>query len=472
MPSRLTYYVWGISVALALSLFVTGITLPLSLRILGDARGYLVIADSFNSFFEAFSYAGDRTAGFPLFVYAVRRILGIFTSAEYVRAWANAIGVVLLITHVTAAWLFALWARRTNLVRSETAFLLLFAFIATYPALVGHTTSVLSDTLAVDLVLCALAAFERALANVNTAKVMALSGLSAVLFAFAILVRPGSLAGVAAALATSVAIALWAGHRNKLAVATAAVGCMLVLAPFAANCTQKYGNVCLQSPKTFRSVVSAQAGLRGARLLWQQQSLLPGQLPVMADDFMLENYFQRCRLSSIAGIDESSLTGCLLSRPLALPAFAVKKWIGLYDHFRFTPYLESATPVWLRWWSRAYDSLAWIGLWLCFAALFQVARQRDKPPMRERLSQNLTPVFLIVFSVVVLAQHTALHVEDRYGFPLIPLCAVLLFKYAEQVVEKGRSQGWRSNLPLVQYCMLAWSIFIAQIIVWDNTPFH
>jgi hypothetical protein len=258
--------------------------------------------------------------------------------------------------------------------------------------------------------------------------------------------------------------------RNKAVVICAtALGCILLLAPFSYNCTQKYGSLCLQSPETFDSVKSAQSGLRGARTLWEMTSLATGQwAPTLPDDTMYTNYFQRCQLKTIVGIDDSSLTGCLITRPLALPAYTVKKWIGLLDNFRFTPYLEKETPFWLRWLSRAYNSLAWIGLAMIFMMLFQATKRIYRSEIKEKLIVPITPALLVVYSVVMLAQHTVLHVEDRYGFPIIPLCAVMLAVYGEKFIHNYRTFGYQKVMPLALYCIAAWAIFIAQIIIWDN----
>ena len=149
-----------------------------------------------------------------------------------------------------------------------------------------------------------------------------------------------------------------------------------------------------------------------------------------------------------------------------------KKWIGLFDHFRFTPILEEATPFWLRWLSRAYDSLAWVGLSIFFLALFQATNRANRPRIKEKLATSITPVLLVVYSVIMLAQHTVLHIEDRYGFPIIPLCAVMLVMYGERLIKNYQTSGYQKIVPLVLYCITAWIVFVAQIIIWDDTTFY
>jgi hypothetical protein len=277
---------------------------------------------------------------------------------------------------------------------------------------------------------------------------------------------------IAAALTAGIAISLLIARDKTAAICATTLGCILLLAPFGYNCSQKYGSLCLQSPTTFNTLDSAQAGLRGARTLWAMNGSYPGQIPILPDDTMFTNYFQRCQLKTIAGMDDSSLTGCLISRPLALPAYTIKKWIGLFDHFRFTPYLEYATPFGLRWLSRAYDSLAWIGLAMFFMTLFQATKRVYRDEIKEQLIAPITPALLVVYSVVMLAQHTALHVEDRYGFPVIPLCALMLAIYGEKSIHHYRTSGFRKVVPLALYCIVAWTVFVAQIITWDNSKFY
>lgn len=462
----------GIATTVALKLFLFGLSYPLDFRVRGDAYIYLKIADSFTGISAVLAFAGDRTVGFPCFEFIVKNLVSIFTTINNVLTWINAIGVALLITHMVTAWFFSRWAKNTNLIQTENAAFVLFVFFATYPALIGHTTSPLSDTLAVDLIVCALISMQVALTVSSAYKAYLLAGLSAFFFGFSILVRPGSLLGVAAALMAGIALALLTARRKTAVLCAAALGCALVLAPYYYNCTQKYGTICLQSPGTFDFVASAQAGLRGTRTLWQKGNLVPGQIPILPDGTMFTNYYQRCQLKTIVGIDDSSLTGCLITRPLALPAYTVKKWIGLFDHFRFTPYLEGATPFWLRWLSRAYDSLAWVGLSMFFLTLFQSTKRVYRSEIKEKLITPITPVLLVVYSTVILAQQTALHIEDRYGFPILPLCATMLMVYGEKFIQNYRKFGYKRVVPLALYCITAWTVFVAQIIIWDNTAFY
>jgi hypothetical protein len=190
----------------------------------------------------------------------------------------------------------------------------------------------------------------------------------------------------------------------------------------------------------------------------------------LPDNFMVKHFAQRCELKQIVGIQKNSLTGCLLSQPLALPGFMVKKWIGLFDHYRFTPYLEEATPIWLISLSRLYDVFSWIGFSLVLLLSVQVIFYKEyKKAITEKLVTPLTPLFLFVYFVVLLAQHTALHTEDRYGFQLIPLALSTLLIYFEML--RRYLHNYRKWLPTGIYCLLAGIVFFFQVRAWDQSVF-
>ncbi len=456
------------AIAIALKLFAFGVGLPLNLRVLGDAYGYLVIADGLKTLADGFTFAGDRTIGFPIFEFAVHNVVGLLTSSANLQQWVDAICLALLITHLIATWTFARWAKNTDLLKSENAPHLLFLFLATCPVLIGHTTTPITDTLAVDLLLLAVVATESVFQAQHRLTIALYSALAACAFASVILVRPSNMPGVGVALFVVAGTSWFGARRNAIRVGAIALGCVFFLSPFYLNCTQKYGSVCLQSPATFNPILSAQEGLKGARTLWAGLPwTLPGQLPIVPDSFMVENYYSQCHIATIAGLSDTSLTGCLLYRPLTTPILVVKKWIGLFDFFRFTPYLEAATPSSLRWLSRAYGALAWIGFAYSFLALYRWMRRESLSDMKLTLIKNPAPLLLIWFTAVTLAQHTALHVEERYGFPLIPLCGLVLIMFGEAVVTRARTTGWGSAAPIGAFCATALVVFLVQVLAWD-----
>lgn len=457
-----------IASAVAFKLFVFGLQYPLAFRVSGDAYTYLKIADGFDGFASIFAFAGERTVGFPAFEYAVHQLLTIFSPTVFVLAWINVIGFMLLALHMGATWVFASWARKIELIKSDILRYVLFIYLSTYPALIGHVSTPLTDTVTVDLIMLTVVSFEQALRVKKIYSCLLFSIVASMCCGLSILFRPASLVGVGVALIACGSISLFGTRRSQIAIGTVVVGCLIVLTPFLENCKEKYGQLCLQSPKAVDVYLSVQEGLRGARILWSKQPDSGGKFPMVSDTIMLENFYRQCQITSIVGLNDESFTGCLLARPLALPAFVVKKWIGLFDHFRFTPYLENLTPTWLSILSRSYDSLAWVGLALSFLSIGRIRHESVKSNLMGMLINQTSIAFLLSYSITMLAQHTALHTEERYGFPLLPLCAVTAFIYVEQSVETYRTYGWLRLVPLLGFCLLALAVFIVQISAWDE----
>ena len=456
---------------IASTLFLFGLSFPLNLRVRGDALGYLKIADSFSGLGSALTYAGDRTVGFPIFEYGVQQILSMFSPTVFLLPWINAIGAAMLATHLLAAWLFCAWSVGVGHIKSITTRHLLFVYLASYPALIGHVTTPLTDTFSIDVILLALVLLSYALRALHLHISLILSIVASVFFGFAVLVRPASVIGLSVALVLCWVISWWGTRQSRIALGIAVVGYLVTLAPSLMNCTQKYGSICLQAPQTFNAVLSVQEGLRGARLMWSQHNEIQGTLPMVTDEIMFNQYYQQCLIDKVIGWGDASFTGCLLARPLTLPIFIVKKWVGLFDYFRFTPYMENLTPVWLKNLSRAYGALSWIGFSLCFVALWKLRDNKIRSNFKQQGPFELTTIWLISYSVVMLVQHTVLHTEERYGFPLIPLCALVVFGCLERSITEYRSGGWRNIAPLYLFCLLSSSLFVAQIIAWDNVPF-
>ncbi|MBC7621524.1 MAG: hypothetical protein H7293_21515 [Candidatus Saccharibacteria bacterium] len=464
-------FVIALGSAIALALFWVGMSYPLDLRVRGDALGYLKIADSFNSFASVWTYAGERTIGLPLFEFAIRQALSLFSPTVYLLPWINAIGIAMLAIHLIASWLFSIWSRRAGLFHASATGYVLFVYLATSPALVGHTTSPLSDTFSIDLILLGLVALASALQAERTRIHLLYCGLAAGCLAFSVLVRPASLLGLGAALLACGLVTLRGPPSSRITIGAVVLGSLLLLAVPSWNCAEKYGSACLQSPKTFNANLSMQDGLRGGRLMWSQKNDFPGTIPMVTDASMFDAYYRSCRIESSIGFSDTSLMGCLLARPLTLPAFVAKKWIGLFDYFRFTPYMENLTPTWLRILSRAYGALAWLGLTMCIVTVLALHKQSVRTIVRAQLTTQTGLVFLATYSAVMLAQHTALHTEERYGFPLIPICAAVLFGYGERAIVRYRSGRGRSIEPWLVLCAMALTLFVVQISAWDRLSF-
>ncbi|MFZ2307997.1 MAG: hypothetical protein WAW34_11775 [Rhodoferax sp.] len=459
----------AISMAVSFLLFLFGIDFPLNLRVRGDAYGYLEIASRLSDFTSIYQYSGDRAIGFPLIEFLIHGVISWFFSSVNLTQWVNAICVVLYTVHMTASWLFSKWMKSTLVIKSEYSGYFMFFFLATYPAMVGYTTTPLSDTLAIDFMLLALVFFDSALNNERRYGWFTLSISAAVFLGFSILVRPALILGLAIALTVCGGISICVGTRRiQVTIGTIIVASILILAPYLANCKSTYGSYCLQSPKTFDANLSIQEGLRGARISWSKIAKETEKLPMIDDSLMYNSYYKECNIEGLFGLQRLSLTGCLLARPLSAPPFVVKKWIGLFDHFRFTPYLENLTPPWLRLLSRVYGAFAWLGLSLSFLIFLKFKETAAKSNLQMLLTQNISLVLLASCSIVLLAQHTVLHTEDRYGFPIVPICAALAIAQLEHFLALYRKYGWRRLVWRVTYCLLALAMFAYQTTSWDQ----
>lgn len=456
---------------IAMKLFVHGLSYPLQFRVNGDALEYLRIAEGLTDISTIASYSGARTIGFPLFEKAIYFLISTYTESVFVLTWINSIGLVILSMHIIASWLFATWAQQNSFIQRENTRLLLFCFLSTFPVLVGHTTAPVSDTLSVDLILFGLVFLDRSMRNINLIFRIFLGFCSAFAFGYAVLVRPASVIGLTVALLIFGLVSLRGSHYSRLTFSVVAIGFVIVLTPSIINCSKKFGSYCLQSPQTFNVILSSHVGLSGARVLWTQPTEFPGSLPILSDEKMINDFYRRCHIKSIIGFNETSFTGCLLQNPLALPSFLAKKWIGLFDYFRFTPYLERVTPSWLRQLSRIYSAFVWIGFSICIAATLQLTNRATWTTVKNNLIRNPGILLLTVYSVILLAQHTVLLTEERYGFPLIPLCTAIVFMYSEKLFLHFRTYKPWQILGVTLFCSLTLALFFFQIAEWDNSSY-
>ncbi|RYX90503.1 MAG: hypothetical protein EOO28_29250 [Comamonadaceae bacterium] len=457
----------GAAIIMALALFGLGLSYPLELRVRGDAYLYLLMANTFDGLGAALTHIADRTAGMPLFDYLVRRALGLFIATDQLQPWVDVICFALLAIHLVTCWYFARWMGHAGCLASDGARQALFFLLASFPALIGYTTTPLSDTFAIDLILAGCVLQARALRQEDMPRAL-LGGLAAgLLLGLSVLVRSGSMAGVVAGLFAACVLSVHMGRFRQAAMAATVAACLLVFAPYFTACMRAHGTLCLQHP-AFDPLPSAQAGLRGARTLWFKPPVAGEIIPTLEDPQLMASYGVRCQLTGMGGISNSSLTGCLLSRPMTIPAWLFKKWVGLMDHFRFHAYLEGDTPPWLKWLSRAYDGLVWMGFALAFPAAAITVRTFNRFGKEQWATVNPALVTLAVYAACMLAIHTALHVEDRYGFPWLAVCLVILVASAEKAVAAVRAGRWRTIALPLAYSVTALVAFLAQVVSWDQ----
>jgi len=165
-------------------------------------------------------------------------------------------------------------------------------------------------------------------------------------------------------------------------------------------------------------------------------------------------------VTRFVGADDGSVLGCFARRLHHVPRFALTKWIGLFDHFRFHAYAEPMTPTWYRAMSRGFDAVAWPGFFLGFAAL-----------VRGRARLTATGVAAAAFTAALVALHTLVHVEDRYGLAWIPLACIAAVRAAERAAEDATRGRWRAAAALAAFALAVDAAFFLTVWRWDATSF-
>ena len=441
-------------------LFAYGLSLPIEYRVRGDAWEYMQLASKYPRPLELLAAVGPRSAGMPLVCLAARLVLEAFGAEPRPEAWANAVAAILFGVHFLGSGSVTALALRAGVVRSPGGRLVLFGLAAGFPALVAHTTVPLTDTLNADVVIFALHATERARAAGSLRASIGFGGCAGILWAFAVLLRPGNGLPVALALPLGLAFAAWREPRARAGSAATVVVAALALAPIVHRCHAAFGEPCVQAPETFEPLAHLRQGLRGARVLWFHAGYTDDGPPIVPDRFLVEHFADRCPLREIVGTGETSLLGCFARQPHLLPAFAFRKWVGLFDHFRFQPYAERLTPTWYRALSRVHDGLAWPGFFLALIAFARSVR---------RLSA--TAVAGLVYFAALVALHTIIHVEERYGLAWMPLACAGFVYGCEAALAATRDRRVVQALALVLAFVAADAWFYATVWSWDATVF-
>jgi hypothetical protein len=440
----------------SVALFVYGINVPFDFRVRGDAYQYLMIAKGFGSLTEAFFHIGERSNGFPFFEYLLR--------LNDLQSWSVLIATVLFAFHLLASfWLCQKTVEKGWIVRNSFWHWLLGSLLLTYPALVLYTTTPVTDTFGTDLVIMAFCCLDA-----KGRRWMPIVG--GITLAYAVTVRPAYELGSAVALAAYGVTILARRNRAKkktgfwrsLAPVAPGLAALLFLAPTLVLCYSQFGVISVQDPATFAPVRHAQMGLKGGRLLWFRPELATGdEFPVLADPFLQRHFYDPCKLDSILGFNDSSLSGCLGARPFSSVVYLGKKWIGLFDQFQLQPYAENLTPSWYTWLSRVFAALALWGqfVFLGFGLSWGLSWFRKTAVAPD---PTLTAVF--VFCAVTTFAHLLLHVENRFSLVWIP--------YSLAALVWGLSH-LRSASPLKRAAFLAAglscvALYFVQVLAWDS----
>jgi hypothetical protein len=431
-------------VAVGWFLYVSSVGLPNRVR--GDAVTHLRVAAGAGSIADVLGWAGERTLGFPLFLYGIRRAFELVTPLgdETLGAFVNTVAVVLLAIHVAASLFFF---RRMQAVVGSSLGLALhpvtLSLLVAYPGLVAYTTVPLTDTLAADLLMVGTALLAGSMA---AAAGLALGAL--------VLVRPSALVVTAALLLAALAQAAWrARGRVPALVITLFVWSGLVGLQ-ALNCTRAYGEPCLTEPAATRKALGESIGwgTTSARHYWSRWSGdVEGRVTV-PDPLLTRVLGATCQAHTLLGSD--GLLACLVTHPLAYPAMVLAKSIGLCDTYQLQPYAVDVTPRWARLASRPFGALAFAGL--AAAAVWFFVLLRTAPA-------SLLALVLVAPAAHV-AWHALFHVEARYGLPAVPFALVMLVATLQWAWTRPRVVSTAVTGALA----LAGVVFLVQAGRWDR----
>ena len=452
-PALWPWLAAGLGVAVPWFLYVCSVGLPNRVR--GDALAYLRLAANARSLADVLGYAGERTLGFPAFLYALRlpfeRVAAL--GPETLGAFVNALAVVLFAVHVLSSVVFFL--RMREILRPALEAPLhpaALALLVAYPGLVAYTTVPLTDTLAADLLMLGVVLCLPRPTAASSSR-LARAGGAGLLLGALVLVRPSALTTTAAVLLVALAQALWRDQAQASVLALSIAVWAGLVGWQAHTCMRAYGEVCLLDPAVTRKALaeSVSWGTTSARHYWSRHATnVEGRVTVV-DPLLTSVLGDECRARMLVGRD--GILACLVARPVAYPLLLLKKSIGLFDAYQLQPYAVDVTPRWARLASRPFGALAFAGLvavagWLAF-----LLRAEPRSPL----------VIVLSVPVVHVAWQALFHVEARYGLAAVPFSLVMLVATAQYLPRLGRA--WRAAVVLA--LIVAGVGFLAQTSSWD-----
>ncbi len=444
----------GLVVAGGWFLYVCSVGLPNRVR--GDAVAYLQVVAGAGSVADVLGWAGERTLGFPLFLYAIRRTFELVTPliAETLGAFVNTVAIVLLGVHVAASLFF--FRRMQAIVGSSLRLALhpvALSLLVAYPGLVAYTTVPLTDTLAADLLMVGAVLGAREMDGSHSRRLLSGAATGLVLGAL-VLVRPSALVVTAALILAGLAQALWRERPRIPALVIAAVLWSSLIGVQAFNCTRAYGEPCLTEPAATQKALAESIawGTTSARHYWSRHSGDVGGRVTVPDPLLTRVLGAACPARTLLGGD--GIFACLVAQPLAYPAMLLEKSIGLCDSYHLQPYAVDLTPRWARLWSRPFGALAFAGLaavggWLVVLLV----------------SAPASPLALVLIAPVAhVAWHALFHVEARYGLGAVPFALVTLVATLQYAWTRPRA----ARIAVTGALALAGMAFLAQTSRWDH----
>lgn len=414
-----------------------------------DAVSYSQISNSFKNFGEAFTYAGNRTFGFPLVLYFIKRIVEVFSnpSPEVLVGIQTA---TLLVFHFVASVFFYRAIRKLSLLQGLRIHPVVLSLILLHPGLVGHSAVLLTDTFTADLIMIGVVYLLEA-RNGSSRSLLLRGAAVGLVLGFAVGVRPFLAVSVSAVIAFAIGLSIFFRKPRPFIFFFSPMFFVfsLVLLPSVLNCRTNYGKVCMQNPTFSGQAVSdsLQLGMTFFRYYGSTRS----NVAVMPEDWsMVENWKGACNISNVTG--PVQWLQCVSRKPLYFPVFLMKKVVALFDSFFLQPYAQDVTPSWARHYSRVFGTLSFVGFFCAIWILLVFIKRRM---FWESLAISF-PIFTLLFQI-------PMHIEPRYSFSVVPICLfslVWLFQWSLRQNRQRKFAYWF-------FILVFGAIFLIQTRFWD-----
>jgi len=445
------------SINIAYLLFYYAVSLPPLLRIRGDAYQYLNIANSFASIHDAITYVGDRTYGFPLFLYLIK----IIFSPTNANDWATKASYIQFSIHILASLCFYKFFLQNifKQVKLSNIFAaLVCGVIICYPTVVANTSIQLVDTLGLDLLLFVVVLYKASFIFQRRIITFIIAGFCGLLLGYTIMVMP--LLWPPAIILYIVSIVEKFGssfkHPNRIVIfISMTIGVLTPILPTMHQIWSKDHTVGIQNTKYLEYYTKSgfQNGLSNVRVFWSTRNPSNKIHPGIYDPYLTKIYGETCKADS-----PISVIKCLFSRPLAIPIYFTKKIIAIFD----VPYLQSytvdMTPTWFIPWERLFGMFSFSGF--MYLILNTIARPFLKLKV-DWLGWNWS-----FFAIFWIGMITFLPIEGRHGFVAIPFAIASLFLSFATM----RQLGAKFIVAWIYILSISCCLFLYQTYLWDLVP--
>lgn len=405
------------AILIAIKLYLYALSFPMEQRIRGDAYQYLSIANSFKSLSDAIFYVGDRTYGFPLFLYVIKKIF----SPTNVNEWSLHTSYVQFIFHILTVLYFLQFFIKKILRKfcdSNILPSLVAAIIIVYPPLVTYTSISLTDTFCADLIMWVAILYYAFSDDKKTPYLILIALLCGLILGYAIMVRPSFWPPSLMFLVGGIFELFLQKNRKKvilLKIASIALGISMLLAPTVRHIWQNNHTIGIVNPTIFKNATqnTLQDGLAGVRIFWSGQHPSSKLTPGIYDPMLKQKFYNQCKIHSF-----SEWAICLSKDPLFIPVYFAKKILSLFDVPHLQSYTVDTTPHWFSPFARIFGMLSFCGV---VSLIILIAHQKAL----NMLNSTIWPIIFFISTLILL--HAMGHVEGRYAFASVPFLILFLF---------------------------------------------